>query len=58
MLFRVLVSLPVLGGIGLPDRVRKKTGRSRASKLPKLPMTGKLEIRSQLEVMMRRGLGP
>ncbi|XP_003281153.2 olfactory receptor 4A8-like [Nomascus leucogenys] len=58
MLFRVLVSLTVLGGIGLPDRVRKKTGGSRASKLPKLSMTGKLEIRSQLEVMMRCSLGP
>lgn len=58
MLFRVLVSLHIPGGIGLSDRVRKRTGRSRISKLLKLSTTGKLETRSQVEVMMRHSPGP
>lgn len=59
MLFRVLVSLHIPGGIGLSDRVRKRTGRSRISKLLKLSTTGKLEkMRSQVEVMMRHSPGP
>lgn len=57
MLFRVLVSLHIPGGIGLS--VRKRTGRSRISKLLKLSTTGKLEkMRSQVEVMMRHSPGP